>query len=47
MLLINLLGKLWYGPETWKRMQEMQKAPKVRIDPKMKKLDQNVRRFSE
>ncbi len=32
MFLINILGKLWFGPETWNRMQEMQNAPKVRIN---------------
>mgnify|MGYP003110246158 CR=1 FL=1 len=32
MFLVNILGKLWFGPETWNRMQEMQKAPKVRIN---------------
>lgn len=32
MFLINFLGKLWFGPETWNRMQEMQNAPKVRIN---------------
>ena len=31
MFLINILGKLWFGPETWNRMQEMQKAPRVKI----------------
>ena len=32
MFLVNILGKLWFGPETWNRMQEMQNAPKVRIN---------------
>jgi hypothetical protein len=32
MFIVNILGKLWFGPETWNRMQEMQNAPKVRLD---------------
>lgn len=31
MFIVNLLGKLWYGPETWNRIQEQQSAPRVRV----------------
>lgn len=42
MFLVNLLGKLWYGPATWKRMQEMQSAPRVRINPKARELERRM-----
>ena len=29
MFLINLWGKFWYGPATWRRMQEMQKGQRL------------------